>query len=251
MLLRRIFGSILLAMQCLFIEKMNNKLWEPFDSELIKCRICPRLVAWREKISKEKRRAYLEEDYWGKPVPGFGDRDAQILILGLAPGAHGSNRTGRMFTGDASGDFLFPALFEAGFSTKPVSTSTHDELKLKKVFITAVCRCAPPNNKPTRLEQTNCRRYLLEELALLENLEGIVALGGIAFNSAIDIIKDYYTLQLDRRPKFEHGKVIQWEASPVWLLSSYHPSRQNTQTGRLTQEMFTSIWSRANQLLKR
>ena len=230
---------------------VKNKSWESFESELIGCRICPRLVAWREKISIEKKRAYLEEDYWGKPVPGFGDHNAQILILGLAPGAHGSNRTGRMFTGDASGDFLFPALYKAGFSSEPYSRSIHDEIKLKKIFIAAVCRCAPPNNKPTRLEQTNCRKYLLEELALLGDLKGIVALGGIAFNSALDILKDQYTVQLDRRPKFEHGKIFQWDASPIWLLSSYHPSRQNTQTGRLTQEMFSSVWSQANQLLNR
>ena len=228
---------------------MKYKSWETFESELIKCRICSRLVAWRELVSKEKRCAYLDDDYWGKPVPGFGDRNAQILILGLAPGAHGSNRTGRMFTGDASGDFLFPALYEAGFSTKPISRTIQDDLELKKVFITAVCRCAPPNNKPTCFEQRNCRRYLLQELAILENLKGIVALGGIAFNSAFDILKDIFSLRVDRRSKFEHGKVFRWEESPIWLLSSHHPSRQNTQTGRLTQEMFSSIWSQANQLL--
>ncbi|MDO9545557.1 MAG: uracil-DNA glycosylase [Pelolinea sp.] len=186
----------------------------------------------------------------GKPVPGFGDRKAQILILGLAPGAHGSNRTGRMFTGDASGDFLFPALHEAGFSTKPISKSLQDDLKLTNIFITAVCRCAPPNNKPTPLEQNNCRRYLIEELVLLENIKGIVALGSIAFNKAFDILKERYTIESTRRPTFKHGNLFQWEASPLWLLSSYHPSRQNTQTGRLTKVMFSSIWSQVNQLLK-
>jgi uracil-DNA glycosylase family 4 len=227
----------------------KTKLWDVLNSEIVECRTCPRLVDWREKVAREKRRAFKEDDYWGKPVPGFGDQNAQILIMGLAPGAHGSNRTGRMFTGDASGEFLFPSLFQGGFSTKAATTSANDGLQLKKVFITAVCRCAPPANKPTRIEQLNCKGYLLRELSLLENIRGIIALGGIAFNNAFDILKYLYEINVTRRPKFGHGKLYTWQASPVWLLASYHPSRQNTQTGRLTKEMFSMIWSRANQLI--
>ena len=227
----------------------KTDLWDALNSEIVECRTCPRLVDWRERVAREKRRAFKEDDYWGKPVPGFGDPNAQILILGLAPGAHGSNRTGRMFTGDASGDFLFPALFQSGFAAKSAATSANDGLQLKNAFITAVCRCAPPANKPTRMEQINCRGYLLRELALLVNVGGIIALGGIAFNNAFDIIKYLYKISATRRPKFGHGKFYAWHASPIWLLASYHPSRQNTQTGRLTKEMFSMIWSRANQLI--
>ena len=227
----------------------KTELWDALNSEIVECRTCNRLVDWREKMAREKRRAFKDDDYWGKPVPGFGDPNAQILILGLAPGAHGSNRTGRMFTGDASGDFLFPSLFQAGFAAKAVATSANDGLQLKNVFITAVCRCAPPANKPTRMEQINCRGHLLRELSLLENVRGIIALGGIAFINAFDIIKYLYEISSTRRPMFGHGKFYTWYASPIWLLASYHPSRQNTQTGRLTKEMFSMIWSRANQLI--
>lgn len=227
----------------------NTKLWDTLNSEITECRTCPRLVEWREKIAQEKRRAFKEDTYWGKPVPGFGDHDAQILVLGLAPGAHGSNRTGRMFTGDASGGVLFPSLYKEGFSNKAVSTSANDGFKLTKIFITAVCRCAPPANKPTRIEQINCRGYLLRELSLLKNVKGIIALGGIAFNNAFDILRNHYEVQVTRRPKFGHGELYTWPASPIWLLASYHPSRQNTQTGRLTEEMFSMIWSRANRLI--
>ena len=152
-------------------------LWDALNFEIVECYNCPRLVDWREKISREKRRAFKDDDYWGKPVPGFGDRNAQVLILGLAPGAHGSNRTGRMFTGDASGDFLFPALHQYGFANNAAAVSANDGLQLKKAFITAVCRCAPPANKPTHMEQINCQGYLLRELSLMENVKGIIALG--------------------------------------------------------------------------
>ena len=223
--------------------------WDVLNSEITECRICPRLVEWREKVARERRRAFKEETYWGKPVPGFGDRNAQILVLGLAPGAHGSNRTGRMFTGDASGDFLFPALFQEGFSNKAVCTSRNDGLELKRIFITAVCRCAPPVNKPTQVEQVNCRDFLLREISLLENINGIIALGGIAFNNAFDVLRNLYEIKVTRRPKFGHGELHTWPASPIWLLASYHPSRQNTQTGRLTKEMFSWIWAQANRLI--
>ena len=214
------------------------------ENTIIECRRCERLVAWREEVARTKRRAYINEDYWGKPVPGFGDPHARILILGLAPGAHGSNRTGRMFTGDASGDFLFPALYEAGFCSQPKATHRGDGLVLHDIFITAVGRCVPPKNKPTRAELTNCRLWLLEELRMLENLQGVVALGRIAFDE-IRRLYDY------RKAKFAHGAFYQsTEPDQPWLLASYHPSRQNTQTGRLTSKMFDAVWEKAKQELQ-
>lgn len=230
---------------------LSNKLgneWLSHQTELIQCRKCERLVAWREQVAQIKRRAYLDWEYWGKPVPGFGDPQARILVIGLAPGAHGSNRTGRMFTGDASGDFLYPALFKTGFANQPDSTSINDDLSLKDLFISAVCRCAPPANKVAPQEIKNCRPYLLKEIQMLENLQGIVALGRLAFNQALFL--------LDEKPggsnafRFFHGGLTQLRKGNPWLLASYHPSRQNTQTGRLTVEMFDSIWEKAKNLLR-
>lgn len=214
------------------------------EDHIMQCRLCPRLVAWREAVAVTKRRAYRQWDYWGKPVPGFGDPGARILILGLAPGAHGSNRTGRMFTGDASGDFLYPALHRAGFCNQPDAVERGDGLQLKDIFITAVGRCAPPDNKPTREELESCEPYLRKELALLPNLQGIVALGRIAFEA----VRRIYSL-----PKlvFAHNALYRCDDPAVpWLLASYHPSRQNTQTGRLTETMFDGVWERARSELK-
>ena len=222
--------------------------WDELNQQIILCRACPRLVEWREEVSRTKRKAYLDWDYWGKPVPGFGDQDARILILGLAPGAHGSNRTGRMFTGDSSGDFLYPALFKAGFANQPRSKYIDDGLQLNDVFITAVCRCVPPKNRPLKHEIINCRTFLLGELDLLKKLQGIVALGHIAFESCLEMLQNEYALNFEKRPTFEHGKIIKVRRSPFWLLSSYHPSRQNTQTGRLTEKMFSEIWNKAAEL---
>jgi len=221
--------------------------WEIHNRTLIACRDCERLVAWREQVSREKRRAYLDWDYWGKPVPGFGDSRARLLVVGLAPGAHGSNRTGRMFTGDASGEFLYAALYRAGFANQPVSIDRCDGLGLKDVFISAVCRCAPPGNKPAPQEIKNCRKYLLAEIALLNPVLGIVALGKIAFDEVLDILlpagesKNAYP--------FSHGAFYSLPAGLPWLLASYHPSRQNTQTGRLTATMFDAIWQAASRKL--
>jgi uracil-DNA glycosylase len=209
------------------------------ETSLIQCRRCPRLVAWREEVARTKRRAYINEDYWGRPVPGFGDPHARLLILGLAPGAHGSNRTGRMFTGDASGGFLFPALYRAGFCNQPDATHRGDGLALQAVFITAVGRCAPPANKPTRAELDNCQPFLRAELRLLTRLQGIVALGRIAFEE----VRRLYDLP---RLDFAHGALYHFEDPALpWLLASYHPSRQNTQTGRLTEAMFDEVWQKA------
>jgi uracil-DNA glycosylase family 4 len=215
------------------------------EETITACRLCPRLTVYREQIAREKRRAYRDEEYWGKPVPGFGDPLARLLIVGLAPGAHGSNRTGRMFTGDASGDFLYPALHRAGFASQPTALHRSDSLTLHDCFITAVGRCAPPDNKPSRDELANCLPYLKQEMDLLPNLQGIVALGSIAFNEIVSLLglkSSGYT--------FGHGLLYEPGGGMPWLLASYHPSRQNTQTGRLTIDMFDAIWETARGKLK-
>jgi uracil-DNA glycosylase len=228
----------------------NNKNLDKLNLEIIRCRQCSRLVDWRENIAKVKKKAFVDWDYWGKPVPGFGDIEGKILILGLAPGAHGSNRTGRMFTGDASGNFLYPALFKAGFANQAETFSINDGLKLKEVFISAVCRCAPPDNKPSGEEKANCRRFLEREIALMKNLAGIVALGKIAFDATLDLLKKQFAFQPSKTPLFSHGRLyFSDNPSSPWLLASYHPSRQNTQTGRLSQQMFQEIWETARNLL--
>lgn len=217
--------------------------WDQLNDEIVGCRACSRLVAWREGVARQKRRAYREWDYWGKPVPGFGDPHARLLIVGLAPGAHGSNRTGRMFTGDSSGDFLYAALHRAGFANQPQASHLGDGLELRDVFITAVCRCAPPDNRPLPEEIRNCRPFLLRELALLSRVRGIVALGRVAFEQIVAMYREKGN-ELPRL-NFEHGGFyLPGENSP-WLLASYHPSRQNTQTGRLTAAMFDAVWQRA------
>lgn len=230
------------------MNKNNQMNWEALNRQVVQCRKCPRLVSWREQVALQKRKAYMDWDYWGKPIPGFGDVDATILVLGLAPGAHGSNRTGRMFTGDSSGDFLFPALHKAGFASQPDSRFKDDGLILENIFITAVCRCVPPKNRPLKEEIMNCRSFLLEEMCLLENLKGIIALGHIAFDSAIEILSGRHQIRFEKKPNFQHGKVYSFVESPLWLMASYHPSRQNTQTGRLTTEMFDKIWREAREI---
>ncbi len=226
----------------------NSEELIELEKEIIHCRRCPRLVAWREEVGRTKRRAYRDEDYWAKPVPGFGDPDARILVLGLAPGAHGSNRTGRMFTGDASGDFLYPALFRAGFVNQPLAKKQNDGLELKDIFITALCRCVPPNNQPSSSEIINCREYILREIVLLPRLKGVVALGKLAYDAAVHIIDPSGNGKV--APIFSHGALSIFHDKSMWLLGSYHPSRQNTQTGRLTAEMFDKIWETANRLLE-
>jgi uracil-DNA glycosylase family 4 len=216
------------------------------NRQIIACRRCPRLVAWRETVALRKRKAYQDWDYWGKPVPGFGDERARVLVVGLAPGAHGSNRTGRQFTGDASGAFLFPALYRLDYSSQAVSSSRDDGLQLRDLYITASARCAPPDNKPTPTELANCQPYLEREIELIRP-RVIVCLGRIAFGRILRI--------LGRRLsefKFSHGASYRVEApeggGSIWLLCSYHPSQQNTSTGRLTVAMFDRIWARARKL---
>lgn len=216
---------------------------EELHKEVIACRKCPRLVAWREEVARTKRKAYMDWDYWGKPVPGFGDSQARVLVVGLAPGAHGSNRTGRNFTGDASGKFLFPALYQAGFASQPEATSRDDGLELTDMYITASGRCAPPKNKPTAEELNNCQPFLEREIELL-NPKVIVALGRIAFERLLRIYSEPKAGK-----KFAHGATFKLDAGP-WLVCSYHPSQQNTSTGRLTVEMFDAVWSQVRSLLE-
>jgi uracil-DNA glycosylase len=217
------------------------------NREVIACTLCPRLVAYREQIAREKRRAYLDHDYWGKPVPGFGDPDARVLIMGLAPGAHGSNRTGRPFTGDASGKFMFPVLYETGFASQPNATDRNDGLTLKDLYITAAVRCAPPNNKPTPQELATCSHFLDREIAGLEKIKVVVALGKIGFDAYLNYLKRR-DMPLSRGLyPFKHGASYRLPDGKV-LLASYHPSNQNTQTGKLTRQMFVAIFKEAARL---
>jgi uracil-DNA glycosylase len=220
---------------------------QTLEGQIITCRKCPRLVAWREEVAHTKRKAYLDQTYWGKPVPGFGDPQARIMIVGLAPGAHGSNRTGRMFTGDASGDFLYPALHRAGFANQPHANHAGDGLTLHGAFITAICRCVPPQNRPKTPEIRNCLPWLAAEIDLLPNLQGFVALGKVAFDG---ILRMYAAQnQLLPKPTFGHNAFYQLGEGNPWLLASYHPSQQNTLTGRLTEAMFDAVWDRGKEVL--
>jgi uracil-DNA glycosylase family 4 len=217
------------------------------NAEVIACTLCPRLVEYRQKIAREKRRAYRDHEYWGKPVPGFGDPNARVLILGLAPGAHGSNRTGRPFTGDASGKFMFPVLYETGFANQPSATGRNDGLKLNDLYITAAVRCAPPANKPTPQELAACAPFLDREMAGLERVKVVVALGKIGFDAYLNYMKRRGLLVSKRAYAFKHGASYRLPDGKV-LLASYHPSNQNTQTGKLTREMFVKIFKEAARL---
>jgi len=210
------------------------------NARIIQCRACPRLVAWREKVAVEKRAAFADEEYWGRPLPGFGDARARLVIIGLAPAAHGGNRTGRMFTGDRSGDWLYRALHKAGFANQARSVSRDDGLALKDCYVTAGVRCAPPDNKPLPIERDNCRPYLQKDLQLLTRARVLVCLGGLAWEMAFAALGE-------KRGKFAHG--AETRAGKYTLLGSYHPSQQNTFTGRLTEPMFDRIFARAKVLL--
>ena len=201
-------------------------------------------MAWREQVAVEKRASYRHETYWGRPVPAFGDPEARILVVGLAPAAHGANRTGRMFTGDRSGDWLYGALHRAGLANQPESVSCQDGLELTDVFVTAAVRCAPPANKPTTEERDACRPWLEEELRLLPDLRVVVTLGQFAYTQTLRILGDGGLTVPRPRPRFGHGVEVPLAGGPV-LIGSYHPSQQNTFTGKLTQRMFDAIWARA------
>lgn len=218
-------------------------------NEVIACRKCPRLIAYCQAVAHAKRRAYMDWDYWGKPVPAFGDANARVLIVGLAPGAHGANRTGRMFTGDRSGDFLYRALYETGFASQPLSPSRDDGQVLTDAYITAAVRCAPPGNKPTLQEFRNCRPYLERELDLLTNLRVVVALGKLAFDAYLGILRDRGVIR--SRAAFAFGHDIRHEipGAPV-LIASYHPSQQNTSTGKLTAAMLRQVFEHARAIIR-
>ena len=217
--------------------------------EIVECRKCPRLVKYRKKVAREKRRAYRDWTYWGKPVPGFGDAQAQLLILGLAPAAHGANRTGRMFTGDRSGDFLYAALHEADFANQRTSEHQEDGLKLKNAYITATCRCAPPGNKPLRKEIVNCRSYLEREMKILKP-KAVLALGKIAWDGYLEILKQHGVIASRSLYKFAHGAEAEVAPGTPRLFGVYHPSQQNTQTGRVTPGMYAQVLRRIRRFLE-
>ncbi|HET7486754.1 MAG TPA: uracil-DNA glycosylase [Acidimicrobiales bacterium] len=214
---------------------------DALTAEVVACRACPRLVAWRERVAAEKRAAYAGEEYWGRPVPGFGDPAATLLVVGLAPAAHGGNRTGRVFTGDRSGDWLYGALHRAGYANQPTSVSADDGLVLTGAYVTAVVRCAPPDNRPTPLERDTCVGYLEREMALLAGVRAVVALGGFAYEAVTRLTA------VRPRPRFAHGLEVPLAGGRT-LLCSYHPSQQNTFTGRLTEPMLDAVFARARSL---
>lgn len=218
------------------------------NDELIECRACPRLVAWRQEIAETKRAAYRDHDYWGRPVPGFGDPNARLVLVGLAPAAHGANRTGRMFTGDRSGDWLYRALFRAGFANQAESVRSDDGLVLDDCYVTSMVRCAPPANKPTAIESSECEQWLRRELELLSAAEVMVALGQLAYNR---VLRYFGSAAPRPRPDFGHGREVVLASGGPLVIASYHPSQQNTFTGRLTEERFDAVFTRARRLLAR
>jgi uracil-DNA glycosylase family 4 len=220
---------------------------ESLNLRIVACDRCPRLRAYAVEVARVRRRAYAQCEYWGRPVPSFGDQKARVLVLGLAPGAHGSNRTGRMFTGDGSGDFLYPVLHEAGFASQPRAVSRDDGMKLTDAWIGAVVRCAPPANKPTPEEQRNCAPWLDEELRLLVNLRVVVCLGKIAFDGLLAHARRSGKLPSRSGFAFAHGAEFTLP-NGLAVIASYHPSLQNTNTGKLTRPMFLSIFKRAREL---
>jgi uracil-DNA glycosylase family 4 len=215
---------------------------ERLRAEVVACRRCPRLVAWREQVAREKRAAFRDWDYWGRPLPGFGDPHAKVFVVGLAPAAHGGNRTGRIFTGDRSGDWLYAALYRTGFANQPTSVSRDDGLTLVGAYVAAAVRCAPPNNRPTTAERDNCLPFLARELRLLEEVTVVVCLGGFAYDAVA------LATGLRHRPRFGHGVEAALPDGKRTALCSYHPSQQNTFTGRLTEPMLDAVFARARQL---
>ncbi len=220
------------------------------NQQIVNCRLCPRLVAYRETVGLIRRKAYKEQIYWSRPVPGFGDPNARLFIIGLAPGAHGANRTGRIFTGDRSGEFLYRALFETGFANQPHSISADDGLVLNDAYISCPVRCVPPDNKPTPLEMDTCRTYLADELLKLSNIQVILALGSIALNSYLRVLQERHLILSRSAFRFGHGQRFQTHANGPVLLASYHPSQQNTSTGRLTGSMLREIFEQARAALR-
>jgi uracil-DNA glycosylase len=228
----------------------KSALLKILDEEIVACRRCPRLVEYRETVAREKRRAFREWTYWGKPVPGFGDSNAELLILGLAPAAHGANRTGRVFTGDRSGDFLYAALYRAGFANQPTSVRSGDGLQLKNAYIAATIRCAPPANKPLPSEIANCRSYLVRELDILQP-RAVLALGKIAWDAYLEILKQHGLIASRAAFHFAHGAEAELPGDGARLFGVYHPSQQNTQTGRVTPAMYGQVLRRIRRFLSK
>ena len=226
----------------------NTDSLSKLHSRIVACSLCPRLVEHREKMAREKVARFRGQEYWGKPVPPFGDPEARVLIMGLAPAAHGGNRTGRSFTGDPSGDWLYGALYRAGFANQPESTSLDDGLTLQGAYITNAVRCAPPDNKPSPAEKAACQPFLVKELELLERVSVVVALGKFAFDAYLQARSASGKVNPKPLPKFGHGATCKLEDG-ITLIASYHPSRQNTQTGKLTVQMFEDIFSQAREVV--
>jgi uracil-DNA glycosylase len=234
------------------VQSRREKDLAALAEEIGGCRRCPRLVQWRELIARERRAAFAQEEYWGRPLPGFGDPAARMLVLGLAPAAHGANRTGRVFTGDRSGDFLFAALWRSGFANQPSSTHREDGLRLHGAWITAAVRCAPPANRPTPPERDECQPWSIRELRLLADVRVIICLGAFAWDAALRLgaaLADPPARLPRPRPRFGHGAELQGE--PYTLLGCYHPSQQNTFTGKLTEPMIDAVLRRAGELVER
>jgi len=227
---------------------LNVTSWDRLKRQIVECRNCPRLVEHREHIARIKRRQFSEWHYWGRPVTGFGDRRARLLIVGLAPAAHGANRTGRIFTGDRSGDWLYDALYRSGFANQPTSTDRDDGLELRDSFVTAIARCAPPGNRPTPQEIDNCRPYLVEEIRRLDGVRVVLVLGQMAMNGFFRAWEQCGGVVPSPRPRFGHGNEVSLDGG-LTLLTSYHPSQQNTFTGKLTRRMFRGVLRRARALV--
>ncbi len=231
---------------------MNKKTVTSLQEEIIRCTRCPRLVHYCSEIARTKRKAYREEAYWGKPVPGWGDPEARLLMIGLAPAAHGGNRTGRVFTGDASGDFLFRALHKTGFANQATSHHREDGLQLKDAYLTAVVHCAPPDNKPLPAEIETCRTFLVEELRALTRVKAVLVFGKIALDGFRAALPEAHGLDLpDASTPFQHGAAYEIGRANLRLFISYHPSRQNTQTGRLTEPMFDAVFRKIRTFLNK
>ena len=228
---------------------MNCTALNVLQDEIVRCRRCPRLIAHCTEMARVKRRAYRDWEYWGRPLPSFGDPRAQLLIIGLAPAAHGANRTGRMFTGDASGHLLYRVLHNTGFASQPESRSRDDGQRLMIAYITAIVHCAPPDNKPAREEIRNCRGYLERELDLLRDVKVVVALGRLAFDNYLSILQGRGIIRSRSAFVFGHNRVFQTGSGQPLLISSYHPSQQNTSTGKLTEEMLLGVFRRARKIL--
>ncbi len=224
---------------------------QTLEDTVVRCTICPRLVAWRESVARTRRRAYRDQEYWGRPVPSFGDPQARLLVIGLAPAAHGGNRTGRIFTGDRSGDFLYRALYQTGFASQAESVSRDDGLTLRDAWIAAAVRCAPPDNKPEPQEIRNCRPYLEREIELLGNLRVVVALGRLAFDVYLSILRDRGIIRSRAPFRFAHNAAHETAPGRPLLVSSYHPSQQNTSTGKLTERMLAAVFQRVRTYLER